>query len=461
MTNKEIESKLLTFNSDPQAKKIRNYYNRKSFMEILSKSRNENTHSAFIAWLLQGEGLGLGDDAPLMHFLDILVKNDAEGCIQEPFRSAILSRTLRLANVEVETEKLVKDVSIIPATDRFDIFVEGELSSYETDYKGVRIVIENKINSEEILTDKSSGEQSGGTMDLGLRRANNKRQQAQAQFPEYFNEMSQTERYYHAVAEMPIKKDYFNIFVFLTPDGKKASDPHFIPVTYQDIMDFVLDPLMNVDTLDPMVSLYLKEYTRALSVPAISEDDTNYTVLAVSEWEQKQLNAFKEKYGDLIAAAAAAYQGVGTSSEDDVLTRFWNKNLPLFLAVYYSDPNSKNLFKTLSTRDYTKYTLSYGGNEVGKHLGKRKLILAAFKEMLDNSIKIPDTDKNNRPFYYVEADFVKKHKAGEISDDTFNNRYTPVDYKGAKYYVLNQWGIGNWDWVEETLSDKGFSIEAE
>lgn len=99
-------------------------------MEILSKSRNENTHSAFIAWLLKGEGLGIGDDAPLMHFLDVLVKNDAEGCIQEPFRSAILSRTLRLANVEVETEKLVKDVSIVPATDRFDIFVGGVLSSH-------------------------------------------------------------------------------------------------------------------------------------------------------------------------------------------------------------------------------------------------------------------------------------------------------------------------------------------
>ena len=451
----------MTFNSDPQAKIIRNYYNRKSFMEILSKSRNENTHSAFIAWLLKGEGLGIGDDAPLMHFLDVLVKNDAEGCIQEPFRSAILSRTLRLANVEVETEKLVKDVSIVPATDRFDIFVEGVLSSHKTDFKGIRIVIENKINSDEILTDKSSGKQLGGTMDIGFRRANNKRDQAQAQFPKYFSEMSQTERYYYAVAEKPIKNDFFNIFVFLTPDGKKASDSHFIPVTYQDIMDFVLDPLMNVDTLDPMASLYLKEYTRALSVPAISEDDTNYTVLAVSEWEQKQLNVFKEKYGDLIAAAAAAYQSVGTSSEDDVLTRFWNKNLPLFLAVYYSDPNSKNLFKTLSTRDYTKYTLSYRGNEIGKHLGKRKLVLAAFNEMLNNNIKLPETDKNNRRFYYEEADFIRKHNAGEISDDTFNNRYTLVDHEGAKYYVLNQWGVGNWDWVEETLSDLRFSIEAE
>ena len=144
-----------------------------------------------------------------------------------------------------------------------------------------------------------------------------------------------------------------------------------------------------------------------------------------------------------------------------MLTRFWNKNLPLFLAVYYSDPNSKNLFKTLSTRDYTKYTLSYSGNEIGKHLGKRKLVLAAFNEMLNNSIKLPKTDKNNRRFYYEEADFIRKHNAGEISDDTFNNRYTLVDHEGAKYYVLNQWGVGNWDWVEETLRDLGFSIEAE
>lgn len=50
MTNKEIESKLLTFNSDPQAIIIRNYYNRKSFMEILSKSRNENTHRRLACW---------------------------------------------------------------------------------------------------------------------------------------------------------------------------------------------------------------------------------------------------------------------------------------------------------------------------------------------------------------------------------------------------------------------------
>ena len=45
MTESEVQKKLLEFNSDQQAKRVRKYYNQKSFMEILSKSRNENTHS--------------------------------------------------------------------------------------------------------------------------------------------------------------------------------------------------------------------------------------------------------------------------------------------------------------------------------------------------------------------------------------------------------------------------------
>ena len=78
----------------------------------------------------------------------------------------------------------------------------------------------------------------------------------------------------------------------------------------------------------------------------------------------------------------------------------------------------------------------------------------AFDNIVSNKRKLP---KQNRVIYYTAKDFEEKYKAGEISDDTYRNRYSQV--KG--YYVSNQWGIGNWGEAEELLRKSGFVLIAE
>lgn len=450
MTNKEIESKLLTFNSDPQTKAIRDFYNRKSFFEVLSKSRNENTHSSFLAWLLEYGSTGVKDDSPLIKFLDILIRKAdcKENQLPDSLQNLILSRTLSFSKVDTSTEKFVRDLSEIPSKDRLDIFVQCTFSTPLDGKRGLRIVVENKIYSNEVLvTDTKFGFQSGGEMDEGNGTK-------QGRYPDYYFK-NQTQRYYYALAEKPLDTDFYTLFVFLTPIGNKPTDEHYIPVSYQDLMEYLLDPLSQIEMMDPSALLYLKEYMRALSVPSISENDNAYTVLAVSNHERKALKKFWEDYKDLVIEAYNAKNNVALQS-------FWEKNQPLIQAIYNAEPEVRKDLKAFeTTRDYTKYTLSYKNVVIGTHLGKRAVVLAAFKEMVKNGIKIPETDVFNRVFYYKEDEFVAKHAAGEITDDTFKNRYTQVECGGDLYRVGNQWGVGNWDWVEETLSDLRFSIEAE
>ena len=451
MTANEINNKLLSFNSDPQTKAIRDFYNRKSFFEVLSKSRNENTHSSFLAWLLEYGSTGMQEDSPIIKFLDILIRKAdcKENLLPESLQNAVLSRTIYFSKIETSTEKVIKDLSQIPSRDRLDIFAQCSFPTPLDGKKGLRIVIENKIYSNEILvTDNKFGTQSGGKMDEGIG-------DKQGKYPDYYFK-NQTQRYYYALAEKPLDPDYYTLFVFLTPTGDKPTDVHYIPVSYQELMDYLLDPLSQIGTMDPLALMYLKEYAKALSVPSISETDTTYTVLAVSSSEKDALIKFWNEYEDLIIEAY-------TVKNNAVLQSFWEKNQPLIQAIYNAEPTlvGQKLKKFKTTRDYTKYTLYFKDQKIGEHLGKRAVVLAAFQEMVKRGIKIPSTDGSNRVFYYEEDKFVDMHKAGEISEDTFNNRYSQVDCNGKKYHVCNQWGIGNWDWVDEELTQRKFVLVSE
>ena len=78
-----VADKLIEYHHDLRCKKIRDLFSHKTYFDILKKKYDENTHSAFIAWLLEGRDLNLAkDDAPIKTFLDLLIeksKNDKVG----------------------------------------------------------------------------------------------------------------------------------------------------------------------------------------------------------------------------------------------------------------------------------------------------------------------------------------------------------------------------------------------
>ncbi len=453
MTYADIQNRLLAFNSDQETQAIRDFYTKKSFLEILSKSRNETTHSAFLAWLLQGDAFPKGD-APLMRFLNVLVKNsdgiDSPTRTDDSLKAAILSGTLECADVKVTLEQTVKEISTIPSKDRLDLYLTATLNKPVNGKKNLRIVVENKIFSEEIkAADKVRYPATAGMDGLTKEEFNGK---------DAYLKLNQTQRYYSAVVENPkdvaYNDDTFSLFVFLTPSGKRATDNHFIPVTYQDLMDFVLEPLAGNAVLDASTRIYLQEYINALSVPSISDTDNELTVLAVSKSESERLEKFWHKYEDIITEAAKSNQVKAPTPEDFVLQKFYEKNQPLFIAIYHIMPDKAAVLKPFTTRDYTKYTLKFNGNIIGEHLGKRAVVLLAAKTLIENYYSLPDVDKYNRAFFYNEQEFEDRHNQGLMSDDAYNNRYTMIETKQGKFAICNQWGSGNWDFVEEWLSSK-------
>lgn len=470
MTYADIQKKLLEYNCDPKTQAIREYYNKKSFLEIMSKARSETTHSAFLAWLLKGEGFTSKEDAPLMRFLDVLVKNSNK--IDSPvneasIKTAILSRTLEYTDVRTFPEQTIKDISEIPSRDRLDIYLTASFIKSINDKKHLRIVIENKIFSDEIKADLG-GKRKTGMDDL----TKVKNLDSTNINIEKYKTLNQTQRYYTAVEEHPKDKKYrdeaITIFVFLTPSNTRPTDEHFIPVSYQDLMDYVLEPLLGDINLDNSTKIYLQEYVNALSVPSISEFDNEMTVLAVSKKESKKLKDFWGDYKDIIKEAANSNKEKSNiSSETLVLQKFYEKNQPLFIAIYHilkdEDQDVKNILKPFTTRDYTKYTLKYEGIIIGENLGKRATVLAAAKFIINNRptyrLELPKEDYG-RVFYYKKDEFEELYNDGKISKDVHDNRYSEIE--GTEYVVCNQWGIGNWYWVEEVLlQDSGFELISE
>lgn len=451
MNYSDIQSKLLEFNSDQSTKSIRDYYTRKSFLEILSKTRNETTHSAFIAWLLQGDEFSKGN-APLMLFLNALLKNsanvDSPINTDEALKAAILSGTLELAGMKATTEQTVKDISTIPSRDRLDIYLTATLAKPVSGKSHLRIIIENKVFAEEMKADEKGRNVTAPRMD--------NLPKAQFSDKDDYLKLNQTQRYYSAISEHPKDTAYndnaFTIYVFLTPRGTHATDKHFIPLTYQDLMDYVLDPLVSDMGLEHTVKTYLSEYINALSVPSISDSDNALTVLAVSKGEKARLEDFWTKYEPIITEAANSNSANGSDPKDLVLQKFYERNQPLFMAIYHIMPDKAAVLKPYTTRDYTKYTLKFNGQTLGEHLGKRAVILCAAKTLIDNGYTLPAQDSYNRAFFYNEQTFEQRYQQGLLSEDAYKNRYTMIETAAkGKFAVCNQWGVGNWDFVDVLL----------
>ena len=142
-TNK-IKGQIIEFYNDPLFQQLKAYYGKTTLFNVLKIERNENRHSAFLAWLLDKNGShGLGDE-PLKRFMRLLAKMDDS--YNEPF----LVGNYHVANVQVITEKPVK-VDGQKKTGRIDIFIDfdyyvtTEIVSDTGKWQHVHVIVENKV----------------------------------------------------------------------------------------------------------------------------------------------------------------------------------------------------------------------------------------------------------------------------------------------------------------------------
>lgn len=259
-----IKNLIIDFYNDPIFQKLKAYFSKTTLFNILKIERNENRHSAFLAWLLDENGShGLGEE-PLKRFMRLLAKKD------DKYNDPFLVGNYHIDNVKVITEKPVKANGHTKAG-RIDVYVDFDyyiLVDNPDDIKSqhVHVIIENKV---------------------------------------YTNEHDDQTKLYldWARQEYKGKHNQTIIGVFLAPAkldkcSGDTDDFKYVKITYQDILQDIIEPLLVME-MQQETRVFITDYVINLGQPVRdkeeAESSTNQdTILAISkENESKFIELYK------------------------------------------------------------------------------------------------------------------------------------------------------------------------
>ena len=348
MEKSEYIKQIIRFNADKAVIRLKEKYNETSFFEIIAKERSETTYSAFLKWLLQGGAIGTEELSPLMMLLDILVKKTEDHPCKETevsseLKNSILTRSLVLSNVMATVEKTVGSLAneinsdnnkctaeelhkiAAKSVDRIDIFLQCDASSGDMKSQPMQIILENKIDSRE-GKEKRKGKSNNNT---GVFL--------------YDKKASQTERYYMATQ----RNDIYQWYVYLTPDAvdEGPADQHFIHITYQDIVDGIIAPLLASTSLSSRSRFFLEEFRNQLTYPSLNGTSVQPSI-AISNEQMGELTGIWREYKDLITDAALA---ASETTFWKVGEKWYNKQPRLELALILQDHNIPEAANFLTT----------------------------------------------------------------------------------------------------------------
>ena len=488
--NINYQDVMLKFNSDPDFIKLRDRYATKSFLEIMATDRSENRHSSFLAWLLEGKEFPVKDqDHPIVHLLDILIRRSQEQSrwAEEAnnIKTIILSRNIKCIHIdEISTEKTISQVSTIQSADRLDIYVQATIVSKNGTEEKIEFFIENKVGS------KENGEKAKKVTKVKGKVDDKK------VWDEY-SKKEQTNRYYFACKEYTNNDMKNKFFVYLTPISndnlsafddigmdQKSKSEYFININYQDVLDYIIEPLLDSCDLSNRIRMILEEYVLSLSLPAeIAEDDngtkivTGSIIMATRQSDVEDIRVLinKKGYFELIKDSLDAV--TNNKNTSDVLTSFGITYKNLFTAIlriYLETSSGQEIekqeelqilySKLLGTpRDNTKF--SFGGNNI---MGKCAFAVQMLKWLLEYKLgsntpneghesewclNIQDrywkNNPNKRLWMVLYAGWYDKQDPEKL----VLNTNAPEDVKlkeyvekkryaqYGNYWVTNQWGL--------------------
>ena len=414
----EYLNNIVAFNNDPRLVSLREKYNEPSFFEIISKERSETTYSSFLKWLFLINSSRSNGVSPILSFLDILVKRclqQDDSLINSDLRKAIVSRKLKLTNVSVKTEQYVSELakriesshtdnhSLLEeisnyCQDRIDIYIQGDVS-IDQEKKQLQIIIENKIDSKE-----------GGAKPNSRKKCS----------PEYlkFTKQPQTTRYFKATKQDNNDR-VIQLYVFLTPlssirlddfkllikeqerfkkENKKVrilrEDKNFIQINYQDILDYVVTPLLN-SSLSERTRFFLDEFKNELAFPNIEGVD-DQSCIAIGKDTSELLTQYWTDYKDnLIIPAIKASVNSALYSID---------------GIYYLNQPRREVFKSLIDKcgldwDRQKWILEsetknknfievFGNYQFKKRLSFDDIVKVAQDNEITVSVSKPESDNS-------------------------------------------------------------------
>ena len=329
------------FNS-PEWNALRSYYAQSTLFNVLHIERKETIHSAFIAWLLNplaSHNLGTRPIEALLRYY--AAKSKSTSVDHNKFCNQLLTSAYQLKVVAGPVcEKTTGSLKNDSDKDRMDIWAELHFTFDDQSEITVPLIIENKVYSTE-------GD-------------------------------NQTKRYAQAMGERGF------IGLFLTPMGEEAQEPRFQAISYQDLLDNVIQPMLS--DLTGTAQMWVEEYIRTLSFTPCGN-----SALAVSAKETELAQKLYKLDKDLINAIFATQftkddaiqiikkenydQAIGSCTEQDKQDLFrdlWNNNEDILKAVIYAyyrpDAESFNqlLKNAACNKGYTVFdandTVLYSGN---------------------------------------------------------------------------------------------------
>ena len=292
LKDKEIglsaERLLMMFNRNiSKNTELLDYIGRNNLFEMIGKARNEGVHSRFVSELLAGSFFNEDSrESTLHHFLDLLLyraeKENKAAEINDALRKAILSRSVFFKNEGCVCELPVKDYQkkfnvnkgkSVDKGDRIDIYLRYRLENKVARRDTLEIFIENKVYSSE------------------------------------FDD--QTARY-HEACDNGGRIRPFQLFVYLTPQPLRDMDqyysldskqkpvcPNYIHICYQDLIDYVIEPLLADYSVDSEKKAKLLEYVSCLELPAMPDKDSSVlskelSIMAISSKEKELVHLFMD-----------------------------------------------------------------------------------------------------------------------------------------------------------------------
>ena len=209
--------------------------NRKTMLDIFGKPRSETVHSAMLAWLFSNEEFRRLGESPVLFLLRLLA-----------------------VNAESQKNEYLND----------KITIEGRTRFFEDDNLWNEIVDNSiKVNVNEVRTEEKTKGKKNGRSDIAIQCTidNGKKIRIcienKIDTKEHDDQCSKYFDYYNA------DNEYKTVYVYLSPSHPtKLSSNSFICITYQELLDNVLYPILNYKEYYSEQSVfYLQEYINTIT----------------------------------------------------------------------------------------------------------------------------------------------------------------------------------------------------
>ncbi len=290
---------LHNFHTSPNTIKLRERFLSPSLFDIIQKDRSETVHSNFLKWLfdlqISNESAGFNIISSLLQFAH---KRAVEQGLDFPSDLALAAYgkpesigVTAEANREYPCPGVIYLKNGKPQTGTVDLVVNGVAKNKKEELIPFKIIIENKVDS------KEHDEQTWKYYTFFEGRTENTPKEISIEEQKYQNPLNEQ-----------------RIYLYLTIDCAECSCDKYIRVSYQDIMDYIIAPLLTLGDLSPRPRLFLEEYSRALSLPYI-DNIGNTKIMATNINDNELLKEFWDANQTLITMSLKALASSTTDPE--------------------------------------------------------------------------------------------------------------------------------------------------